>query len=82
MIPTPFEKTIGGQLQRLLIARAFVNEPILTIMDEPTSNLDPAFTERFYEILAQEKKKAMLSYGFARRGRDQSDCEQVPYHKL
>ena len=38
----------GGEKQRIAIARAIVNEPILILADEPTGNLDP---ETSYEIL-------------------------------
>jgi len=42
----------GGQLQRVLLARAIVNDPELLILDEPTAALDPETRERFYSMIA------------------------------
>ncbi|MDU0460614.1 MAG: metal ABC transporter ATP-binding protein [Geobacteraceae bacterium] len=41
----------GGQLQRVLLARAIVNDPELLVLDEPTAALDPETRERFYTMI-------------------------------
>lgn len=41
----------GGEQQRLGIARALINDPILILADEPTGNLDPQSSEGIMELL-------------------------------
>lgn len=41
----------AGQQQRILIARALINQPELLILDEPTVGIDSKAQENFYELL-------------------------------
>lgn len=46
----------GGEQQRVVIARALLNDPYLILADEPTGNLDPATTEEILSLLSDISK--------------------------
>lgn len=46
-----------GMKQKLGIIQAFMHDPELVIMDEPTAGLDPLLQQKFYNFLLKEKKK-------------------------
>ncbi len=62
----------GGQLQRVLLARACVNDPSLLLLDEPTSGLDQQSVDgvaRFVRTQAEEGKAVlMITHDVARLG--------------
>ncbi len=43
----------GGELRRVLIARAMINDPYIIIADEPTSDLDVESTKEVMDMLKQ-----------------------------
>ncbi|MGT2835371.1 ABC transporter ATP-binding protein [Streptococcus hyointestinalis] len=51
------EKLSSGMKQRMLLARALLNEPDLLFLDEPTSGLDPMTTRLIHRLLLELKEK-------------------------
>ena len=47
----PIGALSGGQLQRVLLARAIVSRPDVVILDEPNTYIDRRFQKQMYEML-------------------------------
>ena len=50
----------GGQLQRVLVARALVGRPRLLILDEPTANIDQRMEGEIFDLLRVLNKRMTI----------------------
>jgi zinc transport system ATP-binding protein len=50
----------GGQLQRMLLARALVVEPSILILDEPTANIDQRLESDIFDLLKRLNERMSI----------------------
>ena len=51
----------GGEQQRVAVARALVNDPLVLLADEPSGNLDGQSSQRLHELLFRLRAERGLS---------------------
>lgn len=60
-INTPFNELSGGLQQRVIIARAMINNPKLLILDEPTAGVDKNSKKDFLHLIEKINKESKVT---------------------
>lgn len=67
-----------GMKQKTAIVSAFMSDPPVLILDEPTTGLDPLMRETFVELILEEKKKGKTVFMSSQLFDEvQSTCDRV-----
>ncbi|MDU5913939.1 MAG: metal ABC transporter ATP-binding protein [Anaerococcus vaginalis] len=61
LLNVPFNQLSGGQAQKVMIARAMVNDPKILLLDEPTVGVDEKSKRDFLKLLAHLNDKHKIS---------------------
>ncbi len=60
LLPRAIGELSGGQLQRVLLGRAIVDNPKLIILDEPSTYVDKLFETNFYKLLGDINREIAI----------------------
>ena len=61
LLNIPFNQLSGGQAQKVMIARAMVNDPDILLLDEPTVGIDEKSKRDFLKLLSHLNNKHKIS---------------------
>jgi len=57
LLDKPIHNLSGGELQKVLLARALLNKPDILFLDEPAQGVDLNGQNKLYELIARNKAK-------------------------
>lgn len=57
VIDSPLQSVSGGEMQRLLLARALLREPELLVLDEPVQGVDVAGQAELYRLIGRLRER-------------------------
>lgn len=57
VIKQPVHSLSGGELQRVLLARALIREPNLLVLDEPVQGIDLQSQNQLYQLIYQQQRQ-------------------------
>lgn len=57
LVDAPMQKLSGGETQRVLLARALLNQPQLLVLDEPTQGVDVNGQVALYDLIDQLRQE-------------------------
>ncbi len=60
----------GGEQQRVAVARALANHPLVVLADEPSGNLDPHTSERLHDLLFEVSSRHASAMVLVTHNRD------------
>lgn len=79
LVDSRYENLSAGQRTRVNLAKAFLNDPEIILMDEPTASLDPDIVDRVLSMIERLKAERNLSLLFTSHNMDEVErvCDKV-----
>ncbi len=78
-----FDELSAGNKQKLNLARAFINNPEVVFLDEPTANLDPDVAKRIREIILNIKEEKDVTIVLTTHNMKEAEmlCDRIAFMK-